>query len=51
MKKVQHTIVKGIRMTPEVAAMLAELAYLEGMSEQSVIRLLIRRSHAARAKK
>jgi len=46
-----ETVVKGVRMPVAVAAMLRELAEIEGLPEQAVIRLLIRRSHAARTKK
>jgi len=45
------TVVKGVRMPVPVADMLRELAEIEGLPEQAVIRLLIRRSHAARVKK
>jgi len=50
-KDTKETVVKGVRMPVAVAGMLRELAEIEGMPEQAVIRLLIRRSHAARVKK
>jgi len=42
------TTVKNFSMPVAVATMLRELALIEGVSEQDVIRLMIRRSHAAR---
>lgn len=52
MKKIpKESVVKGVRMTRQVADMLADLARLEEMPEQAVIRQLIKRSHASRIKK
>ena len=38
-----------IRMDPEERRMLTELADLDGLSEATVVRQLIRRAHAERA--
>jgi len=50
-KKQDYGKVIGLRVDKIVAQMLAEIADRECVSEQAAIRLLIRRSHAARVKK